>query len=83
MWTVKTELINKETELRKVYATSIYDTDIENIKTETYFTKGRMKTPEEKKAVWDNIWQQHLERTKVVSDPLGVEGKTDLEGRSP
>lgn len=78
MWTVKTELINPDTELRKIYATYI---DGEN--SQMFFVKARMKTPEEKKAVWDNIWQQYLKATKPVVDALVTEGKNNLEGRVP
>jgi len=70
MWTVKTILVNPDTELRKV--TAICDG-------RTFFVKARMKTPEERKAVWDEIYRQHKEKPKV--DVVAEEGKTDLEAR--
>lgn len=82
-WNVKTELINPETELRKVFATLTDATDIENKVVQRFFIKACMKTLDEKKAVWDNIWKQYLESKKVVSDAVGDEGKTNLEGRMP
>lgn len=82
-WDVKTEFVGnepdregKDTQLTKITTTHV-DTG------QTYFLKARMATDAYKKAAWDNIWAQHLERTKVVTDALGDEGKSDLEGRVP
>lgn len=87
MWTVKTELVGTEpvdknnptgdmTDLTKITATHV-ETG------QTYQLKARMGTPAYKKAAWDNIWNQHKERNKVVEDKLGDEGKANLEGRVP
>ena len=76
MWIVTTELINDDTKLRKVYATIV---DGENSR--TFFVKARMKITEEKKAVWDDIWDQYKDSTKVVVDAVADEGKQNLEGR--
>ena len=86
MWTVKTELVGTEpvdkdnptgnmTDLTKITATH-------DETGQTYHLKARMGTAAYKKAAWDNIWNQHKERTKVVSDPLADEGKNNLEGRT-
>lgn len=86
-WDVKTELVGTEpvdennptgdmTELTKITATHV-ETG------QTYKLKARMGTDAYKKAAKDNIWNQHLERTKAVDDELGDEIKADLEGRTP
>lgn len=75
-WSVVTELINPETELRKVNAFRV-----EGETVQSYFVKARMKTLEEKKKVWDNIWNQHKESTEVIVDNVAAEGKTNLEER--
>lgn len=80
-WLVTTEIVNPETGLRKVYATRTDDTNPENIIAQMFFVKARMKTPEEKKAVWDNLYQQYLDSIKVVSDPVAKEGKTYLDAK--
>lgn len=85
MWDVKTEFVGTEpvdkekptgdmTELTKITATHV-ETG------QTYQLKARMGTEAYKKAAWDNIWNQHVERTKTVSDPLADEGKANLEAR--
>ena len=77
-WSVKTELKSTEpvdeklpdgdmTDLTKITATHIETS-------QTYFLKARMGTDVCKKAAWDNIYAQHEERTKVVSDALAEEG---------
>jgi len=71
-WDVKTELVNADTQLRKITATC---------DGRTFFVKARMKTPEEKKAVWDEIYRQYKESPKV--DAVAIEGKQNLEGRVP
>ncbi len=82
-WIVKTELVNPDTWLRKVFATFTDATDIENITVRTFFVKARMKTDEEKKKVWDEIYRQYQESTKPVVDTVAGEGKQNLEGRVP
>lgn len=73
-WDVKTELINAETELRKVSA---------SCNGRTFFIKARMKTAEEKKAVWDEIYLQYKDVNKIMVDSIAGEGKTNLERRMP
>ena len=75
-WNVKTELVNEDTQLRKVNATCI-----ENGNSQTYFVKARMATDEEKKNVWDDIWNQHLRRTETVIDAVAEQGKSNLDAR--
>ena len=71
---VGTEPVNKKkpdgdmTELSKITATHI-ETE------QTYHLKARMGTAAYKKAAWDNIFNQHIERTKEApSDEVVDEG---------
>ena len=84
-WEIKTEFIGTETvdkekpdgdmtELRKITATHV-ETG------QTYQLKARMGTEEYKKAAWDNIFNQHAERTKVVSDSVADEGVAYLNAK--
>ena len=78
-WKIKREIVGTEpidkkkldgdmTELSKITATHI-ETG------QTYFLKARMGTPSYKKVAWDNIFNQHTERTKdVESDSVAEEG---------
>lgn len=75
-WEIRTELINQDTQLRKVFATRINGEDVK-----TFFVKAPMLTLEEKQKVWDNIWQQYQSSSKVEADSVAVEGKTNLEGK--
>ena len=78
IWNVETELINSDTELRKVTATRIEDTE-----SLSFFTKGCMKTTEEKDKVWDDIWAQYqAKRTELDKvDSVADEGKVNLEAK--
>ena len=75
-WDIKTELINRDTQLRKVVATRI---DGEN--SQTFFIKARMKTTLEKENVWGRIRQQYLDSVRVAVDTVADEGKVYLSGR--
>lgn len=55
VWSISTELVNKNIGLRKVYATRI-----DNAKSQTFFVKARTKTLEERKKVWDEIYRQNM-----------------------
>ena len=75
-WDIRTELINKDTQLRKVVATR---TDSEKV--QTFFVKARMKTTAEKDAVWNNIRQQYLNSVKIVDDVVAASGKSYLNAK--
>ncbi len=79
-WPTKREVVNAETELSKVVATR---TDDVAGTTHSFFVKGRMKSPEEQKKVWDNIWAQWLAvKTKIEAvDTVAAATKVDLEAR--
>lgn len=72
-WDVKTVLVNSDNELRKV--TGVCEG-------KTFFMKAKMKTPDEQKAVYDNLWDQYLESIEVVSDKFADDTKSDLQGRT-
>ena len=72
LFDVKTELVNPETELRKVAATC---------EGKTFCVKGRMKTADEKKAIYDNLWNQYLKSIEVVPDKFADDTRIDLEKR--
>lgn len=78
-WSIRTELINSDTGLRKVFAIRTDDTDPNNLVIHSFQIKARMKTTEEKKAVWDSLHQQYLDSVAIVSDSIADEGKTYLE----
>ena len=85
-WEIKREIVGTEpvdkkkpdgamTELSKITATHI-ETG------QTYHLKARMGTEAYKKAAWDNIFNQHTERTKEdVSDPVADEGVVYLNAK--
>ncbi len=79
-WKVKREVVNEETQLSKVVATA---TDSESGDVQTFGCKGRMKTDEEKKAVWDSILKQYqdAEVIKKAVDSAVNEGETYLDGK--
>lgn len=81
IWSIKTELINQDTQLRKVIATRTDDGDIENITVRNFSVKARMKTIAEKTAVWENIRQQYLDSIEVITDAVATEGKVYLSGK--
>ncbi len=76
-WEIKTEVVNSETDLRKVHAVS--DT---NGVTQSFFAKGLMKTPEDKKKIEDNIWAQYVAAQTKAVDSVAADLKTGLEGRT-
>ena len=83
-WKIERELISTEpvdpksldgdmTELSKITATHIGTGEV-------YHLKARMGTDADKKAAWDNIYAQHIERTKVpAADPVAAEGVVYLD----
>ncbi len=84
-WTVKTELVGTEpvdkenptgdmTDLTKITATHIETGEV-------YLLKARMGTDAYKKAAWDDIFVQHEERIKSLSDVLAAEGVTCLNAK--
>ena len=79
-WTIKREVVNADTQLSKVMAIRL---DTDSGKSGSFFYKGCMKTDEEIKAAWDNIWNQHIEARQKVDyvDPVSTAGKTNLEAR--
>lgn len=83
-WKIERELISTEpvdpkslegdmTELSKITATHIETGGV-------YHLKARMGTEADKKAAWDNIYAQHIERTKLPAiDPIASEGVVYLD----
>lgn len=76
-WTIKTEVINTDTDLRKVVATRTGDVTGD---LRSFFVKARMLTKEEQDAVWDDIWNQY-QASLPKSDAISDAGKTNLEQR--
>lgn len=86
MWTVKTVRVGTEpvdksnptgdmTDLTKITATH---TETDNI----YHLKARMGTPAYRLSAWDNIFNQHEEKTKPPpEDPLADEGVEYLNAK--
>ncbi len=85
-WNVTTELINADTELRKVMATRIKTNELDVtlvLISHSFAVKARMKTKEEKDAVWADIWSQYqaiVDKENAV-DLIADAGKIDLEGK--
>ena len=83
-WKIERELISTErvdpkslegdmTELSKITATHIETGGV-------YHLKARMGTEADKKAAWDNIYAQLIERTKLPAiDPIASEGVVYLD----
>ena len=76
MWTIRTEIVNETTSLKKVFATRT-----DGIDTKTFFVKALMKTQEQRNAVYDNIWNQYLKEKNETPDAVIAEGKANLEHR--
>lgn len=80
-WDVRTEeIVNAETDLRKIVATRT-----DNVKgvIQSFRVKGLMKSNEDQKKMWDEIWAQY-EVARVVADTVdtvAVSGKVNLEAR--
>lgn len=81
-WTIERDVVNTATELSKVVATRM---DTVAGTTQSFFTKGRMKTLEEQKNVTDDIWAQYqAAKTKAETiDPVADKMSTDLESKEP
>ena len=82
IWGIKTEIVNVETDLRKIYA--IRTDDVMDT-LQSFFVKGITKTPEDRKKIWDNIWTQYLEaKAKIEAvDIVAVAMKNELEKKEP
>ena len=76
MLTIRTEIVNQSTGLKKVFATR---TEGEYIR--TFSVKAPMKTQEQRNLVYDNIWNQYLKEKNAVPDIVVTEGKANLEFR--
>lgn len=79
-WEVKREIVTADTGLSKVTATR---TDSDTGVAHSFSYKGCMKTTEEKKACWDDIWAQYqaVETKEAAVDTVAGEGVTNLELR--
>ena len=79
-WSVKREVVNETTALSKITAIRV-DSDTGILRSFSY--KGCMKTTEEKKVCWNNIWAQYqaAEVKEAEVDTVSDEGKTNLETR--
>lgn len=77
-WEIKRDVVNIETELSKITATRV-----DNVKgtSHSFFAKGLMKSPTERKKLWDNIWTQWLVAKTPVIDVIVVDTKNNLEER--
>lgn len=78
-WDIKTELVNDETQLRRITATRVDDADPGNIIVHAFFIKARMKTTEERNAVWINIRRQYLDSIRADVDTVATEGRVYLD----
>jgi len=80
VWDIKREVVNIETELSKVVATR---TDSDTGGTQSFNYKGLMKTTEEKKACWNDIWAQYqaVATKEAAVDTVSGEGVSDLNAR--
>ncbi len=77
-WDVKTEIVNANTDLRKIVA--IRTDDVADI-AHVFFVKGCMKSPEEQKKIWDNIWAQWIAIKAKAVDAIAVVIQNNLEER--
>lgn len=79
-WTGKTQIVNVDTDLRKVWAVR---TDDAMGVSHSFFAKGLMKSDEDQEKIWDNLWAQWLV-VKAESEQIDVmvgKLKTSLEAK--
>lgn len=79
-WTGRTQIVNVDTDLRKVWAVR---TDDATGVSHTFFAKGLMKSDDDQKKIWDNLWAQWLV-AKAESEQVDVmigKLKTSLEAK--
>ena len=77
-WKIRREIVNKETELSKVYGTVTTNAG----QSMTFKCKMLAKTPGQRKLVWDNLYQQFEDFKTQLPDSFIAESETDLDGRS-
>ncbi len=76
-WEIKTEIVNTETDLRKIHATRVNDVAGTS---QSFFVKGVVKTPDDQKKLEDDIWAQYqAAKTKAEA----VDMKKNLESKEP